>query len=117
MIFSINRVFIYSFLIHGGKPSPVIIVFMAFLFCAMNGYVQSRYLLQYYTYSDYWFFDPRFFIGIVMFLLGLAINIQSDAILRGLRKPNETGYKTPRGINLLDMSNKLIFIFTIRWFI
>ena len=103
MIFITNRVFIYSFLIQGGKATPFVVFFMAFLFCAMNGYVQSRYLLQYYTYNDYWFFDPRFLIGIVVFLLGLAINIQSDAILRGLRKPHEIGYKTPRGILSLDV--------------
>lgn len=70
---------------------------MAFVFCATNGYVQSRYLLHYYSYSNQWFSDPRFLAGVVLFLLGLAINIQSDATLRGLRKPNETGYKTPKG--------------------
>jgi len=32
-----------------------------------------------------------------MFLFGMAINIHSDAVLRNLRKPNETGYKTPKG--------------------
>jgi 3-oxo-5-alpha-steroid 4-dehydrogenase 1 len=34
------------------------------------------------------FFFPR---------AGMWINIQSDGILRNLRKPGETGYKIPRG--------------------
>lgn len=29
--------------------------------------------------------------------LGLAININSDTILRNLRKPGESGYKVPQG--------------------
>ena len=32
-----------------------------------------------------------------MFLLGFAINLQSDSILRSLRKPGETDYKVPHG--------------------
>lgn len=92
------RTFIYSFLIQGGKPTPFIIFLMAMSFCTLNGYMQSRYLLHYYAYSDSWFYDPRFLAGVVIFLLGMAINIQSDAILRGLRRQNETGYKIPRGI-------------------
>ena len=32
-----------------------------------------------------------------MFLVGMAINIHSDHILRNLRKPGETGYVIPRG--------------------
>jgi len=71
---------------------------MAMSFCTLNGYVQSRYLLHYYSYSDSWFNDPRFLAGVVIFLLGMAININSDAVLRGLRKPNEIGYKIPKGI-------------------
>lgn len=99
-----TRSLIYSFLIRGGKPTPFFICFMAMLFCTMNGYVQSRYLLHYYSYSNQWFYDPRFLAGILIFLLGLAINIQSDATLRGLRKPNETVYKTPRGTTIINMA-------------
>ena len=89
---------------------------MALLFTTMNGYVQSRYLLHYYSYNDQWFFDPRFLAGIVTFLLGLAINIQSDATLRSLRKPNETGYKIPKGISSNERS-KFILALVDRWFI
>ena len=39
----------------------------------------------------------RFVLGCACFLLGLALNVHSDAILRNLRRPGETGYKIPRG--------------------
>ena len=81
----------------GSKPVPVVVFLMAMSFCTLNGYMQSRYLLHYYSYSNQWFYDPRLLIGIIMFLVGMAINIHSDAVLRNLRKPNETGYKIPKG--------------------
>ena len=92
------RSFHYPFVIKGSKPVPLMIFVVSLIFCAINGYMQSRYLLHYYSYTDQWFYDPRFIIGVVMFLFGMAINIHSDAILRGLRKPNETGYKIPKGV-------------------
>ena len=44
-----------------------------------------------------WFSDPRFMIGATLFLLGMAINIHSDSVLRSLRAPGETTYKIPYG--------------------
>ena len=69
----------------------------AVAFTSINGYIQTRYLIEYYTYHLSWFYDPRFVIGHLMFLLGMAINIHSDTVLRNLRKPGETGYKIPKG--------------------
>lgn len=45
--------------------------------------------------------SSSFSSGIVMFLVGMTINIHSDHILRSLRKPGETGYVIPRGRLLL----------------
>jgi uncharacterized protein (DUF3820 family) len=59
--------------------------------------MQGRYLTDYLTYDLWWFVDPRFIVGHLIFLLGMAANIHSDAILRGLRRPGETGYKIPQG--------------------
>ena len=69
----------------------------AVAFTSINGYIQTRYLIEYYTYHWSWFYDPRFVVGHLMFLLGMAINIHSDTVLRNLRKPGETGYKIPKG--------------------
>merc|ERR1711988_1487790 len=41
--------------------------------------------------------NPLFYVGVAFFLAGFSANLHSDAILRNLRKPGETGYKIPRG--------------------
>ena len=92
-----TRTFLFSLCIRGGNPSPVITFVFAISFTAINGYLQTRYLIEYNTYEFSWFYDPRFVLGHLIFLLGMAINIHSDSILRSLRKPGETSYKIPRG--------------------
>lgn len=66
-------------------------------FCTANGYLQSRHLTAFHRYDESWLRDWRFVLGCACFLLGLALNVHSDAILRNLRRPGETGYKIPRG--------------------
>ncbi|KAF5912206.1 hypothetical protein HPG69_003482 [Diceros bicornis minor] len=92
-----SKSLIFPFLIRGGKPMPLCLSVLAFVFCTYNSYLQSRYLSQYAVYADDWITDPRFITGFVLWLVGLLINIHSDHILRNLRKPGETGYKIPRG--------------------
>lgn len=41
--------------------------------------------------------------GLVVFYIGMAINIHSDYILRNLRKPKEIVYKIPAGMNLITL--------------
>lgn len=90
------RVFLYS-LCTKGNPTPLSPVLFAFIFTSINGYMQGRYLSHYLTYDLWWFADPRFIVGHLLFLFGMAANVHSDAILRGLRKPGEVGYKIPYG--------------------
>ncbi|XP_053449170.1 3-oxo-5-alpha-steroid 4-dehydrogenase 1 [Nycticebus coucang] len=97
LVHYLQRSLIFPFLIRGGKPIPLHSWVFGCLFCAYNGYLQSRYLTQYAVYADDWVTDPRFLIGSIMWLTGMLINVHSDHILRNLRKPGETGYKIPRG--------------------
>ncbi|KAJ7389771.1 3-oxo-5-alpha-steroid 4-dehydrogenase 1 [Desmophyllum pertusum] len=92
-----QRSLIYPWLITGGKPTPIFLAFLALQFCALNGYLQARYLTKYAHYEMSWLSNPCFVCGVVIFLAGMAINIHSDHTLRNLRKPGETGYKIPRG--------------------
>jgi 3-oxo-5-alpha-steroid 4-dehydrogenase 1 len=95
-----HRVLIYPFRLRGGnKLMPASVAAMAFCFNLFNGYLQGRHLHGLGEgYPDNWLSDPRFLIGAALFLLGFAINMQSDAILRSLRKDDEdSGYKIPRG--------------------
>ncbi|EPY72305.1 3-oxo-5-alpha-steroid 4-dehydrogenase 1 [Camelus ferus] len=97
LIHCAQRTLIFSFLIRGGKPTPLYSFVLAFVFCTYKGYMQSRYLSQHAVYSDDWVTDLRFLTGFVLWLVGLLINIHSDHVLRNLRKPGQTGYKIPRG--------------------
>ncbi|XP_028676942.1 3-oxo-5-alpha-steroid 4-dehydrogenase 2a isoform X2 [Erpetoichthys calabaricus] len=91
-----QRTFIYSPLTRG-QHSPLEIVIAAIIFCTMNGFFQGHYLLHCAIYSDAWLTDIRFILGLIIFLLGMAVNIHSDHILRNLRTPGEISYKIPRG--------------------
>lgn len=95
----VYRVFLFSLSVRG-KPNPLATTLCAFFFTSVNGYMQGRYLTHYLHYEMSWFYDPRFLVGHVLFLAGMAINIHSDAVLRSLRKPGDTSYKIPHGYAL-----------------
>lgn len=41
-----NRALVYPWRIKGGKPTPLIVMLMAFSFCVWNGYMQVRVVCQ-----------------------------------------------------------------------
>jgi 3-oxo-5-alpha-steroid 4-dehydrogenase 1 len=93
------RTFIYSSLIRGsGKTFPALLVFFAFVFNILNGYVNGFSLFfQPAGNLPADFLTPHFLIGLAVFVTGFAINIHSDRIIRNLRQKGETGYKIPYG--------------------
>ena len=115
LVHYIQRSFIYPLFIRGGKPFPVSTFLMAFQFCVMNGYLQGRYLALTKPYPDSWFRDPRFVIGVLIFLIGMGINLHSDHVLRNLRKPGETGYKIPHGGMFRWLSAPNLFGEVVEW--
>lgn len=94
-----NRTLIFPFRMRGGATAmPVAIMAMGFVFNLVNGYMQGRYLFTIGPQRGLdWLADPRFVIGAVVFLTGFVLNLSSDAVLRNLRKPGESGYKIPTG--------------------
>jgi steroid 5-alpha reductase family enzyme len=66
-------------------------------------------------YSQAWLSSPNFLIGIILFVIGFAINLRSDTILINLRKPGETGYKIPRGFLFTYVSSPNLFGEIIEW--
>jgi len=94
----VHRTFIYPFRIRAeGKRTPLVIALMAFLFTFVNAYVNARWVAHLGTYETSWLSDPRFLLGVLIFGVGMVINLQSDAILLRLRGPGQTGYKVPTG--------------------
>ena len=94
-----NRTLIYPFRLKTkGKEMPLFIMFSAIGFNLVNGSICGFYFgFLSPTYTIEWLTDPRFIIGMLLFISGVVINWQSDAILLNLRKPGETGYKIPHG--------------------
>jgi hypothetical protein len=80
-----------------GKDMPLVIVLSAILFNLVNASILGYFVSYACTYTDVWFYDPRFILGLALFILGFGINFWADSTLINLRKPGETGYKIPQG--------------------
>jgi hypothetical protein len=95
----LNRAFIYPFrLKNSDRPMTLSVVVMGMFFNSVNALLNGRYLnLFAFRYSSGWLLDIRFITGVVLFLLGMFINLHSDGILRSLRSEDEAGYKIPSG--------------------
>ncbi|KAJ8246154.1 hypothetical protein GJAV_G00264230 [Gymnothorax javanicus] len=110
-----HRSFIYP-LLTKGRPFPLRTVIAAFIFCTANGYLQGHYILHCGQYDASWLTDIRLPIGLTLFLLGMAINIHSDHILRNLRNPGEVTYKIPRGGMFEYVSSANYFGEIVEWY-
>lgn len=95
----IHRAFIYPLGLRGGiKRIPVVVMCLAFLFNGVNAYLNGRYIFTFsHGYDNHWLLDPRFAVGVTLFIVGFVINRQADHTLRNLRAPGDSGYKIPYG--------------------
>ncbi|WP_271178314.1 DUF1295 domain-containing protein [Leifsonia poae] len=93
----VQRAFVYPFLMRGGGRMPVSVMAMAMLFNLLNTWINARWISEYGSYATSWLADPRFLVGVLVFLAGFALNIGSDRILRRLRRPGSSGYSIPQG--------------------
>ncbi len=91
------RAFWYPFLMRWeNRRMPLVIMFSAITFNLINGGLNGSHLAARPALE---LTSPLVLLGGSLFLLGLAINVHADAILRSLRKPGETGYRIPeRGL-------------------
>ena len=113
-----HRSFIFPFQMRGkGKQIALLTVVMGVIFNLGNTYINGRWLFYFSPeYTTEWLSDPRFIIGILMFITGFVICKNSDHILQNLRKPGENGYKIPQGgmYRLISCPNYFGEIF--QWF-
>ena len=114
-----NRIFVFPLRTKTrGKKMPLLIVALASVFNLINGFVNGYWLghmshlrqgfggqveggeLRAESMGMYgveWFTDPRFIIGVSVFVVGLVINQSADNYLIRLRKGDRRGYFIPRG--------------------
>lgn len=93
-----QRAFIFPLLMRGHSTMPIAIMAMGMVFNTANSWFIGKWLFDYapadyYTIS--WLYDPRFIIGTIIFFAGMFINMQSDYIIRHLRKPGDTKHYIP----------------------
>ncbi len=94
----LNRTFVYPFRVRSsGRKTPLLVVGSGFLFNVINAYINARFISEFGDYATEWLADPRFLIGVGIFLAGIVLNLHSDNILMRLRRPGETGYAIPQG--------------------
>lgn len=111
-----NRSFIFPFRLHTkGKKMPVLIMASGIFFNLCNTFLLGYYFSNFAVNENDWLTDTRFIAGMLIFMLGAWINWRSDNILINLRRPDETGYKIPRGWLFNQVSCPNMFGELIEW--
>uniref|UniRef100_A0A915PLU0 3-oxo-5alpha-steroid 4-dehydrogenase (NADP(+)) n=1 Tax=Setaria digitata TaxID=48799 RepID=A0A915PLU0_9BILA len=131
----VNRALIYPLLIKSGTGTPVHVFLLAFLFCTVNGYMQGAWHSHYVIYNKslknitFCFIDVfnvlylccsatyilHIATGLVVYVIGMIINILSDSILRDLRKDGKPGYRIPYGGLFTYVSGANFFGECVEW--
>ena len=97
----VNRAFVYPFRLEAssgsGRRTPLAVVAMGIAFNLVNAYLNARHISELGSYSRSWLADPRFLVGVLLFLGGRQINLGADASLLQLKRKAEGGYAIPRG--------------------
>ena len=94
-----QRSFIFPFLMRGKSKMPIAIMVMGMTFNTLNSYFIGAWLYRYAPegmYTTEWFSSPQFIIGSVIFFTGMLINLDSDNVIRHLRKPGDTKHYIPK---------------------
>ncbi len=78
-----------------GRRLPVLVLVFGIVFNVVNAYLNGRWLFTLGpARPTAWLHDPRFVVGVVLFVLGFSAHVAADSRLRRLR-PN--GYVIPQG--------------------
>lgn len=95
----VQRTLVYPFLSRvAGRPMPLSILLLSGLFNLINGgLIGTDLFWSGSPLSASWLTDSRFVVGCGLFVLGMGINVWSDAKLRRLRSETQRGYRVPRG--------------------
>ena len=95
-----HRSFIFPRQLRGHSRMPLAIVLMGALFNTLNALMQGGWIF-YLSPADFypkdWLLSLPFLAGTLLFFAGMYINIQSDSIIRNLRKPGDTAHYLPKG--------------------
>ena len=95
-----QRSLVFPFLMNGKSQMPVLIMLMGILFNVINGFLQGGGL---YLFPNPDFQEGASYLlrwnaiaGILLFIVGMAVNLHSDHVIRHLRKPGDTKHYLPQ---------------------
>jgi len=94
-----QRSFIFPLLMRGHGKMPVAIMAMGMAFNCINAWLIGEWLFTRCPEGAYgadWLTSGYFIIGTLIFFAGMFINLQSDYIIRHLRKKGDTRHYIPR---------------------
>jgi len=112
-----QRSFVFPLLMRGQSKMPVGIASMGLVFNCINASLIGAWLFRVAPdgyYAD-WFSTPCFWTGAALFAAGMWINLQSDYIVRHLRKPGDTRHYIPRGGMFRYVSSANYFGEVLEW--
>ena len=96
----LQRSFVFPFLMNGKGQMPVAIMLMGVVFNTINGLLQGGGLYWYpnpaYAEGPSYLLHWNALVGIALFLVGFAINLHSDHVIRHLRQPGDTRHYLPQ---------------------
>ncbi len=91
------RTFLFPALMHpSDRTFPVVLVLFAIAFNVLNGYNNAAALLA-NAESGRPLLTTSFWLGSLLFATGFVMHAHSDAVIRRLRRPGDTGYRIPNG--------------------
>lgn len=94
-----QRTFIFPMLMRGSNRMPWLIIIFGWMFNAANAYIQGGWIFYVSLddlYTSEWLTRPCFWFGLTIFIIGFAINLHSDNVIRHLRAPGDTRHYIPR---------------------
>jgi len=102
-----NRGFIFPLLMRVASGSKgtfgLLVVVAGWLVTTLHGYLNAVFISHLSTHlTPDWLSDPRFLLGMAIYLFGFVMNVHSDAIIRNLRSKAEVEsgeriYRIPQG--------------------
>ena len=77
---------------------PWAIILMGMVFNSINAYMIGGWLFYISPvdlYRSSWLLSPLFFLGTIIFFIGMGINLYSDHVIRSLRQPGDSKHYIP----------------------
>lgn len=99
MLHYFQRSFVFPLLMKGKSRMPLAIMAMGILFNVINATLLAASFFSCalpgkYEPATFWT-NPLPWVGLIIFFIGMAINLHADHVIRNLRKPGDTRHYLP----------------------